>query len=402
MGHIDINAISLAIIRIQRVPLLGRILRYTRLSSGTSAVILFIMAIIIFLTPNAIDPAYRDNAIFLALWMFTCLLSLTLLLAFWGVIKLNRLTSQYSLGSYHNWLDCIFDPSNHIPMMFPEFFLNRIAAVCAFLLAGFLTIMLVFVFPLALYKFADACLQMYVAYLISTSDPELIGRIAGHFIGIFFCLVFLFVVQNFTWRTYRRLTSVPTAKALKSDQRKPILLLRSFCDDNIKFKRGFFGTKRYFEENLAVKLWHEGPVIAIGKPKEFLPSYGACREYHTDETWQNRVLELLEKSRAVLFLVGLTDALDWEINQLREQQKLHKSLFLIPPLPNKEISKRLKKFSVQLPEFSSTLSQKQNSFQQILCIALDSNKKPIYFTSHNRTPLDYSVAIHAAFYRLNI
>ena len=69
------------------------------------------------------------------------------------------------------------------------------------------------------------------------------------------------------------------------------------------------------EQELAFILQRVGPVVAIGKPGERLPELGAARIYVSHESWQQTVLEMLERSSLVLARVGASPGVLWELDQ---------------------------------------------------------------------------------------
>jgi hypothetical protein len=58
-----------------------------------------------------------------------------------------------------------------------------------------------------------------------------------------------------------------------------------------------------------------GPVLAIGRPGEWLPPLGACRLYVDDQHWQEVVHDLIRRSACVLIRLGRTDGLRWELQE---------------------------------------------------------------------------------------
>jgi hypothetical protein len=375
MEQIDISKIASALRPIRGIPFLGRLLRCTVLSSKTAAIALSAISVAVLVAFAAffliIPPGNVPNGIIGVIAFASFLASLLLLFAAWGVSSLNKQLLQCSVGTYHDWINSFFGTRSRIPTRLPKGAWQRIWAICVCLLAGVLAV-------------AGAGL------LLLGGGGLLLGAI-------------VLALHSATWRRFRRLTAIPSSEILATDQRAPILFLRSFRDDSIKLKSDFFsfhiGKASRFEEKIAIDFWREGPVVAIGKPGESLPQFGACREYHTDDTWKGRVLELVAKAKGVFMLIGLTEALGWEIHQLRDKHALKKSLFLMPPLLGRERAQRVQKFSAQLPEFASAMPIEQRDLGRIICIAFNADDRPIILMSRRRTTLDYGVAVHAAIVR---
>lgn len=409
--EIDITALTKALIRIRRIPLLGFAIRLFHLPSNIASLGLASCGLSMILAGyyggSIIGWSY-ESAWAGTVLAFSMIVALPLFFAAWGVISLRCEVNRLAVGEFHDWIAAFFGPTTRIPMMLPASWMGRIIALAMLLISAVLG----FIFPIAfvygLYQTVVGIVQLYLTVFASSglagdSQAELIGRGSGQMIGAWLSVVVIFTLMDSAWRYFRRTTSVPSSGVLARDVRKPILFLRSFSDDEVKYKSKFFGGKRYFEELLAVDLWREGPVVAIGRPGEPLPRFGACREYHSDDTWQARVLELIGIAKGIVMLVGLTEALGWEIHQLRDRNALGRTIFLIPPLPKDSISDRLQRFTTQIPEIADYFGRRKEVFVgSAVGVVLKSDVEPIVIRSQVRTPLHYGVAVRVALIRLGI
>lgn len=70
------------------------------------------------------------------------------------------------------------------------------------------------------------------------------------------------------------------------------------------------------EQQLTQVLTKTGPVIAIGRPGEALPSLGAARFYVADALWQEKVADVATVAQLVVWASGTTLGLQWEITHL--------------------------------------------------------------------------------------
>jgi hypothetical protein len=126
----------------------------------------------------------------------------------------------------------------------------------------------------------------------------------------------------------RRLRS---ARAVSLDaRRKPVLLLRSFGDDELLDPRPLDFFQRRYEETLASTLQELGPVLCIGRPNDSLGFGGAARLYVSDEHWQKAVCHLMERAVAVVIVVGRTEGLWWEIDTAIATVDRARLLFFFP------------------------------------------------------------------------
>ena len=89
------------------------------------------------------------------------------------------------------------------------------------------------------------------------------------------------------WNRGRRQSALRLREIRRLDARPPVILLRSFDDDDLPLEKRyhFFWFLFTARETLTLEsfvvdhIWRLGPVIAIGKPGEQLSPLGAAREY---------------------------------------------------------------------------------------------------------------------------
>jgi hypothetical protein len=177
----------------------------------------------------------------------------------------------------------------------------------------------------------------------------------------------------------------PSAKdILQKDCRKPIIYLRTFDADSTTSE---FGTSIRIEsleteEEAIVKALNEiGPVIAIGRPKEILPSIGASRFYVTDNNWKAAIDILTNESNLVIIRLGSSCGLLWELKHTSElfyQGKLQ-VIFIVPNFLDNEIIEFLAMTYGLKRIFEDFESSYQ--FRSIKgLILLQNNREPFYQT----------------------
>lgn len=144
----------------------------------------------------------------------------------------------------------------------------------------------------------------------------------------------------------------PTAKnLLAADHRQPVLLLRSFIDDEqVNWQHvnaSMFDTS--FESRLVGHFSRFGPFIAVGTPQEGLPVVGAAREQLRDDEWQAQVIAWIRESRFVLMLAGVTEWVDWELQQVITNGAVGKLMVCFPPVGKRRWKdKGMRKFKVNM------------------------------------------------------
>ena len=139
------------------------------------------------------------------------------------------------------------------------------------------------------------------------------------------------------------------------DSRRPLLLLRSFADDNLPLERRFsmFGTllQRPFtlEELMVDRLWSVGPVMAIGSPGETLRPAGAAREYVPDSAWQEHLLAGLDEAAGIVGILGSSEGVMWEFRQVAARGAADRFVLVLPPHDASTIVRRWQALSQVFP-----------------------------------------------------
>lgn len=179
---------------------------------------------------------------------------------------------------------------------------------------------------------------------ISFKIPRGIGT------GIF---LFLLVAGPATIRRGSKLAAPRAKDLLRRDHRAPVLLLRSFGDDELVVTgKGGYGNSMTeavvtLEEAITAPLSEIGPVIAIGRPGEAISPLGAAREYISNDAWQNTVKQFIGEARLIVMVMGSLSAnagLAWELSCVRKYGVLRKLLLVIPPGEDTTAARRWKQY----------------------------------------------------------
>ena len=115
------------------------------------------------------------------------------------------------------------------------------------------------------------------------------------------------------------------AHARRRDRRPPIIYLRSFHNDDTTLKSG-----ERIEEAITEPLQACGPFLAIGRPGELAPR-GAARIFYSDADWQAAVISMLRASGFIVVVAGWTKGLQWEVETIKAEGQLEKSIWVLPP-----------------------------------------------------------------------
>jgi hypothetical protein len=129
---------------------------------------------------------------------------------------------------------------------------------------------------------------------------------------------------------------------LERDHRPPVLLLRSFGDD-LLLDIGVTDPKLYGSLTQEIKLVGTlnkiGPVIAIGRPGEKFPTLGAARFYVPNDQWRTAVEYFMRQAAVVVFIMGQSPGVLWEVETALQICPIEKLLFFFPyPVKREKIS----------------------------------------------------------------
>lgn len=173
----------------------------------------------------------------------------------------------------------------------------------------------------------------------TTQELMFIGKVFLLVLILFSIIYFSFRASLFLISKSRKGKRFTYEQTVGNDKRLPILFLRSFHDDQVTLPKVPFFRKYWEGIPEPQRLDHQlienfngfGPLIAIGKPGEKELPYGAARMYVEDKNWKETVVELAEKSLAIVVVVDSTVGLKWEIEKMLESNFLEKTLFLANP-----------------------------------------------------------------------
>lgn len=158
-------------------------------------------------------------------------------------------------------------------------------------------------------------------------------------------------------RLGRRLQRLGLHETLRRDPRPYFLYLRGFDEDSLRVQEvaGRFGLiemlapfiRPRFEEVLAERLAHFGPVIAIASHRARVADLGAAKASFADDQWRDRVEDFAEHARAIVMSATprqVTDGLGWEIRHIAGRHPDLTLLLVLSPWPRLELQRRWQGF----------------------------------------------------------
>jgi hypothetical protein len=176
----------------------------------------------------------------------------------------------------------------------------------------------------------------------------------------------------------RRILDRPHAKA--------VLLLRSFVDEGSRVGRWWNGNRM---ESIANKAFGaRGAFVAIGDPKETIPTLGALRTYAADGDWQSLFCNFVDRSDTIIMIAGTSHWLNWELAQLQSRNALDRLIVAFPKYANKA---RLDAANCILGALgpSPTTAALAGNAEALLYLAFKNSGDSVVVLSEVRTPAAY-------------
>jgi len=194
-----------------------------------------------------------------------------------------------------------------------------------------------------------------------------------------YLLIFLFVVliaiqiiffiSKIVKKLSRRISLKSVDELRRIDERKPVLFLRPFIDDQVELSKWKMPLNirlidpniqsTTLDELIVQNYSHLGPVIALGNPEDKIPPIGAARKYVSGETWREILTSLMKESVLILIAVSKTNNLIWEIQQIFENEYQEKTILVFSPNINVDLDKKKLKnqkiITMSFPEKNSCL-----------------------------------------------
>ncbi len=210
------------------------------------------------------------------------------------------------------------------------------------------------------------------------------------------------------WTRGRRHLALRVREVRTLDARPPVILLRSFEDDNLPLETRyrllwfFSAAKEAFtlEEFVVNCLWRSGPVIAIGNPGEALNPLGAAREYVAEDRWKDVIHQFLDEAVLVVCILGSTPGLRWEYDAIATRKKKTDVVIVFPPRPLEQLHLRWEAFrSCFAPAAPVVLSSDPRLGAPLLAFFSGTGEPQVFYCRYNNETA-YGVAFANLLQRL--
>ena len=187
---------------------------------------------------------------------------------------------------------------------------------------------------------APLCRWLIDKYLLHLAVPDFDVVFSGTVFLFFLAFGLVYFPCNWLQRRASRLQAQRIARLARTEQRPPILLLRSFFNSRLarhaRVKAGEYveaGGENIIK-TLELPLAAFGRPVALGVPKHERPDSGRQQIVYietSDEDWQRVVLLVACVSRFVLMVPGWTDGVVNEMELIGSGQLSSRTIVLMPP-----------------------------------------------------------------------
>jgi hypothetical protein len=201
--------------------------------------------------------------------------------------------------------------------------------------------------------------------------------------------------------------------AFLSEGRAPIVLCRSFVDDDLLLEQAVErisgdredkqvatrhlqhgGLVRY-EQVMEKQAWNYGPLITVGEPGVIRRGTGALRDHFADHEWQKQVDNWMTDAKFVMVTVNSTPGLRWEIANILAKGHLAKTIFLIPPAKDHAARWR---FLAEFPNAPWNGGLNASDARHSLGVYWTDDQGTVILGSEHDWDRDYEIAFHLGIY----
>lgn len=144
----------------------------------------------------------------------------------------------------------------------------------------------------------------------------------------------------------RKLEAKTIEQTLALYKKQPILLLRPFAiDSDPEFDFIPFSIIPNLQQTFSIEqqiqqaTCHLGPLIAIGDPKDMLPTIGAARTYFQNMEWFDKAKDYMNIAQIIIVVWGGDSGIQRELSEIFEMEDLTRVIIYLPII--KESSKKI-------------------------------------------------------------
>lgn len=183
------------------------------------------------------------------------------------------------------------------------------------------------------------------------------------------------------------------AELRSRDPRTPILFLRSFADDEVRFETWLRGKGVTLDEDITDALALYGPVIALARPGEKLAPLGSAREHVPHAQWRERAAALIDEAQAIVVVLGVSAGLRWELEHITKCNATRKLFLVIPPLDGEQVIARWNVATAIMPTLRLV---PQSTVLAAVVVGIDDEGQAFAVTSRTQKEADYFEGVATA------
>jgi hypothetical protein len=198
------------------------------------------------------------------------------------------------------------------------------------------------------------------------------------------------------WLQARRHRMPSASEILETDTRAPVLLLRSFADDDMVLSSWSWTQKTL--THLASEYFNAlGPVIQVPARGKTLPEVGPYPvDPLSDDNWPVEVRKMVRSASIVVSIVGRSPGIITELIMLSKEGALGKTRLLFPPVRGDELVTRWESFNRLVEQVPELAPLKSLDYRQLRAAYFDRQGNLVALCTPRATPYAYQLAIQNA------
>ncbi|WP_419912366.1 hypothetical protein [Hoeflea sp.] len=143
----------------------------------------------------------------------------------------------------------------------------------------------------------------------------------------FYLFIIIAIIIDITLRSRFR-GHIMRSALLAGSEKAPDGMRLAENNDYCLFLREFARDDQKLESVLSDSVFGIGPLVALGDPRDGVPSIGGAYRSYVQEDWETAAAQLIDNA-TLLFLVGSPNTgIRWEINYIKEHGHLEKCVLL--------------------------------------------------------------------------
>jgi len=154
------------------------------------------------------------------------------------------------------------------------------------------------------------------------------------------------------------------------------------------------------EERLDAVVAPIGPFITVGAPDEPLPQLGAARVYLATDSWQSKVIDLMDRAQLIVMAAGATRSVQWELDTVLSRDAWSKLVVLMPASTQEDHATRWGAIVAALQDESWHDALAGLDPREVIAMRLLDGGEISAVTSDRRLTVDYVLAMRVMLHQM--